>query len=867
MIFPPESLLRQREQILRRLAKGELPQIAAIAQLHALWPDDAVPYALQGEVSAAAGDFASAESSLWNALERSPCNYFVYSSLAENRLSRDPGDPLGKHVRCMALRKLALSSRIPKQVVEHYRAPLEKTGADPADPLTYEVMAEASASALAGIQLSSDDADRLLPFKLLDDLQQQAEAAVDAATLERILEGSARLVPIWRAALREWACHGERLSPDMLDLVVATLGEMAGPDILDDLLELASHDSPELTLHVHWATHRVAARFPAEALEHFRAAVPTAPIELRCAIAEQIVLLPPTPGREDVLAGMLDGLTKFSHAPDAAYLLMTVVYGIDEAGDEARAEHLLSTSETALAGKARKQLRKMMETDFTPSLLSMGMDELDIEDICLERALMPPDEDDEDEDEGDDEHDGPRPPAVKPGRNDLCWCGSGKKYKKCHLAADEERERTSHASEDAERGPGKLTIHQKLLDKVMEAGAEWRSRSDTRRAQELYFGSADAMEEDEFTTSGFVEWFVYDYRPAGKNVTLVEEYLAKRGSALPPDERELLESWRGSRFGLFEVQQVEEGAGLELKDLFTGDTLFVHDVTSSRALVRWDAIFTRVEEYQGRWLFSGNGVTVPRTVLPAILSKIDLESREAGRPPADFVRANSHRWYRELRDQSRQWRDNLNVVNAEGDPLELCSATYALTSRHDVEQTLRGTKQFEDATAKDASGGLTRFAWFETTEGPRRSYGSIEISDSQLRLECNSRRRLQIGRQLLEKYAGSWLRHQADEFQSVKEALDRPRDTARPEPVAPPQARELVHKMKVEHYAKWADEPLPALGGKTPREAVKSDAGRRAVEDMLRMFENGEERERKSGNIPVDFTEIRRTLGLTGGRE
>ena len=23
------------------------------------------------------------------------------------------------------------------------------------------------------------------------------------------------------------------------------------------------------------------------------------------------------------------------------------------------------------------------------------------------------------------------------GRNELCWCGSGKKYKKCHLAKDE----------------------------------------------------------------------------------------------------------------------------------------------------------------------------------------------------------------------------------------------------------------------------------------------------------------------------------------------------------------------------------------------------------------------------------------------
>ena len=27
-----------------------------------------------------------------------------------------------------------------------------------------------------------------------------------------------------------------------------------------------------------------------------------------------------------------------------------------------------------------------------------------------------------------------------PGRNDLCWCGSGKKYKKCHLANDERME-------------------------------------------------------------------------------------------------------------------------------------------------------------------------------------------------------------------------------------------------------------------------------------------------------------------------------------------------------------------------------------------------------------------------------------------
>jgi hypothetical protein len=32
-----------------------------------------------------------------------------------------------------------------------------------------------------------------------------------------------------------------------------------------------------------------------------------------------------------------------------------------------------------------------------------------------------------------------QPPTEKPGRNDPCWCGSGKKYKYCHLRQDRKR--------------------------------------------------------------------------------------------------------------------------------------------------------------------------------------------------------------------------------------------------------------------------------------------------------------------------------------------------------------------------------------------------------------------------------------------
>lgn len=34
-----------------------------------------------------------------------------------------------------------------------------------------------------------------------------------------------------------------------------------------------------------------------------------------------------------------------------------------------------------------------------------------------------------------------RPKDVVLGRNDVCWCGSGKKYKRCHCSSDEAKQR------------------------------------------------------------------------------------------------------------------------------------------------------------------------------------------------------------------------------------------------------------------------------------------------------------------------------------------------------------------------------------------------------------------------------------------
>ncbi|MEO8499718.1 MAG: SEC-C metal-binding domain-containing protein [Vicinamibacteria bacterium] len=44
----------------------------------------------------------------------------------------------------------------------------------------------------------------------------------------------------------------------------------------------------------------------------------------------------------------------------------------------------------------------------------------------------------------------PIPPKKAPGRNDPCHCGSGKKYKQCHLEKDEQAARDARATATAE---------------------------------------------------------------------------------------------------------------------------------------------------------------------------------------------------------------------------------------------------------------------------------------------------------------------------------------------------------------------------------------------------------------------------------
>jgi hypothetical protein len=96
-----------------------------------------------------------------------------------------------------------------------------------------------------------------------------------------------------------------------------------------------------------------------------------------------------------------------------------------------------------------------------------------------------------------------------------------------------------------------------------------------------------------------------------------------------------------------------------------------------------------------------------------------------------------------------------------------------------------------------------------------------------------------------------------------RRAANEPRAAEPVRDEIPPEVRhKLISEYMEQHTAKWPDMALPALDGKTPRQAVKTAAGRLKVSALLRDFENIEGHKRQTGEPYCDVARLRAELGL-----
>ena len=200
------------------------------------------------------------------------------------------------------------------------------------------------------------------------------------------------------------------------------------------------------------------------------------------------------------------------------------------------------------------------------------------------------------------------------------------------------------------------------------------------------------------------------------------------------------------------------------------------------------------------------------------------------------------------------------LVTAEGNEVVLCRAVFDVHDRAALQAALANHPELE----RQDDGSYAWLAEKADEAGFRRGFGTFVIEKARVVLETVSSQRVERGRVLLEAAAGPAVVYRATSSESVQRALERrPALPARPEDEVPPAvAAEIMQAFYERHYRGWLDESLPALDGRTPREAAGLKSARPKVIALLKEMENLSARERLEGRPAYDFGWMWGQLGL-----
>jgi hypothetical protein len=488
---------------------------------------------------------------------------------------------------------------------------------------------------------------------------------------------------------------------------------------------------------------------------------------------------------------------------------------------------------------------------------------------------------------------------MKLGRNDPCYCGSGKKYKHCCLNA----------------GAAPVPATADLTWRRLRALLDGYPTDMLRFVAEAYgplavheawgaFTGDDHLEYDPDTPllQLFMPWFFHSWTPDPLTTEVVnkslhdvrptEAYLAAKGRRLDPLLRRYLESLLRAPFTFFEVLTCDPGAGMILCDVMTREEHAVTERNASQGMHRGDLLFGQLASVDRlRMLEACNGFAIPPMEKAPI---IQLRAQIASAYPA-ITHQVLRDWDFELLElfhgiADRLFNPQLPILqNTDGEPLSLQKLVFDLNvapqTAFDALKQLALDEPDEhllaDAT-RDAEDKLTgvRFSWKKRGNKKHAGWdntvlGWIEIDGTRLIAEVNSEARADSIRKKIETALGEDVRYRATEIQSPEKILADLRAGGgvsgggafeeRNQLAEHPEVRETISAMMAAHWEHWVDQPIPILGNRTPMEAVKNADGREIVESIVIQAERDGRRQHLQTGEDV-FRRLRERLGLAGSR-
>lgn len=172
---------------------------------------------------------------------------------------------------------------------------------------------------------------------------------------------------------------------------------------------------------------------------------------------------------------------------------------------------------------------------------------------------------------------------AKIGPNELCPCGSGRKYKKC---CGDPRATDRYTRDD------RTAVFDRLNDYIDALATDEEDRAGVVFWGE-FAGRADELPPERAELFGDVEhlWFVFDHRGA-QGTTIADRLLA--GAELTPGERAFLTALRRSSMRVYEVIDSHPGVSLTLRDAIEGGTVTVNERQASRTMARHEHLAARI---------------------------------------------------------------------------------------------------------------------------------------------------------------------------------------------------------------------------------------------------------------------------------
>jgi len=170
-------------------------------------------------------------------------------------------------------------------------------------------------------------------------------------------------------------------------------------------------------------------------------------------------------------------------------------------------------------------------------------------------------------------------------RNDLCACGSGRKYKVCCLVREEQEK----ADVEKWKRFDTWVIRKGMTLMEESKGIDFISLT------EFYFGKkriADAKKHGMTTQDmeEFNEWFMNDYfAPDEPTPYVLGRLLAQ--DTLSKDERKLVEARMKAPKSVYMVTFIKKGTGALLRNMFDQTEVFVHDNMMSKSTQPGYALF------------------------------------------------------------------------------------------------------------------------------------------------------------------------------------------------------------------------------------------------------------------------------------